>query len=81
MNETLVVSRRGQITLPARFRRRLGIKVGDVMIVEDRGHEVALKLRAAIEVETYSDDQITKWDADDQLSEEERKRIVEVVTR
>ena len=51
------------------------------MIVEDRGHEVALKPRAAIEVETYSDDQITKWDADDRLSEEDRKRIVEVVTR
>ena len=29
------------------------------------------------EVETYSDDQIAKWDADDQLSEEERKRIVD----
>jgi AbrB family looped-hinge helix DNA binding protein len=78
MNETLVVSRRGQITLPALLRRRLGIKAGDVMILEDRGHEVVLKPRATIEVETYSDDQIAKWDADDQLSEEERKRIVEV---
>ena len=77
MNETLVVSRRGQITLPALLRRRLGIKAGDVMIVEDRGHEVVLKPRAAIEVETYSDDQIAKWDADDQLSEEGRKRIVD----
>ncbi len=78
MIETLVVSRRGQITLPALLRRRLGIKAGDVMSVEDRGQEVVLKPRAAIEVETYSDDQIAKWDADDQLSEEERKRIVEV---
>ena len=77
MSETLVVSRRGQITLPALLRRRLGIKAGDVMILEDRGHEVVLKPRVAIEVDTYSDDQIAKWDADDQLSEEDRKRIVD----
>ena len=43
MNETLVVSSRGQITLPATLRRRLGIKGGDVMILEDRGQEVVLK--------------------------------------
>ena len=77
MNETLVVSRRGQITLPALLRRRLGIKAGDVMIVEDRGDEVVLKPRATIEIETYSDDQIAKWDADDRLSEEERRHIVD----
>ncbi len=77
MNETLVVSRRGQITLPVLLRRRLGIKAGDVMILEDRGHEVVLKPRGAIEVEIYSDDQIAKWDTDDQLSDEERKRIVD----
>lgn len=29
MNETIVVSRRGQITLPAAIRKRLGIKNGD----------------------------------------------------
>lgn len=77
MIETLVVSRRGQITLPALLRRRLGIKAGDVMILEDRGHEVVLKPRVAIEVDTYSDDQIAKWDADDRLSEEDRRRIVD----
>ena len=52
-------------------------KAVDVMVVEDRGHEVVLKPHDAIEVETYSDDQIVKWDADDRLSEEDRKRIVD----
>ena len=51
------------------------------MIVEDRGHEVVLKPRDAIEVEAYSDDQIAKWDADDQLSERDRKRIVDRLAR
>ena len=45
--------------------------------MENRGHEVVLKPCAAIEVETYSDDQVAKWDADDQLSQEERKHIVD----
>lgn len=35
MKETLVVSSRGQITLPVRLRKRLGIKGGDVVILED----------------------------------------------
>ena len=52
-------------------------KALDVMIVEDRGHEVVLRPRDAIGVETYSDDQIAKWDADDRLSEEDRRRIVD----
>ena len=81
MNETLVVSRRGQITLPALLRRRLGIQAGDVMLLEDRGHEVVLKPHDAIEVETYSDDQIAKWDADDRLTERDRKRIVDRLAR
>ena len=36
MATTLVVSNRGQVTLPAAMRKRLGIKGGDVVILEDR---------------------------------------------
>ena len=56
-------------------------KAVDVMIPEDRGHEVVFKPCDAIEVEAYSDDQIAKWDADDQLSERDRKRIVDRLAR
>ena len=37
MGEPLVVSGRGQITLPVALRKRLGLKGGDVVILEDRG--------------------------------------------
>ena len=40
MRETLVVSGRGQITLPAALRKRFGIKSGDVVILEEHGNEV-----------------------------------------
>lgn len=76
MNETLVVSSRGQITLPATLRKRLGIKGGDVMILEDRGDEVVLKPGMVVELQLYGAEQIARWDAEDALSDEERTRIL-----
>ena len=76
MSETLVVSGRGQITLPAALRKRLGIKGGDVVILEDRGNEIVLKPGAVFEVQLYTDDEIARWDAEDQLSADERNRIL-----
>ena len=68
MNETLVVSEGGQITLPAELRKRLGIKGGDVIILEDRGNEVVLKPGMAVEYQQYSDDEIEQWDREDAIS-------------
>ena len=80
MPQTLVVSSRGQITLPASTRKRFGIKGGDVVILEDRGSEIALKPGVVLEVQQYSDDQIAQWDADDRLEDQERARILDAVT-
>jgi antitoxin PrlF len=77
MSETLIVSSRGQITLPAALRKRLGIKSGDVMILEDRGNEVVLKPGVVLEVQYYSDEQIQQWDSDDKLSDQERNQIID----
>ena len=77
MQETLVVSGRGQITLPALLRKRFGIKRGDVLILEDRGNEIVLKPGVVLEVEIYSDEQIAEWDAADLLSDRERTRILD----
>ena len=76
MAETLVVSSRGQITLPADLRKRLGIKGGDVIILEDRGDEVVLKPGMVLECQQYSDDDIERWDQEDQLSDKERANIL-----
>jgi antitoxin PrlF len=76
MSETLVVSSRGQITLPAALRKRLGIRSGDVVIVEERGNEVVLKPGIVLEVQHYSDEQIAQWDTEDKLSDQERSQIV-----
>ena len=75
MNEALMLSGRGQITLPTTLRKRLGLKAGDFVILEDRGHEIVLKPGVVVEVQHYSDEQIAQWDADDALSDAERGRI------
>jgi AbrB family looped-hinge helix DNA binding protein len=79
MSETLVVSSRGQITLPAALRKRLGIKGGDVVILEDRGNEVVLKPGIVLEIQHYNDEQITQWDAEDELPVQERAHILDTL--
>ena len=77
MPETLVVSSRGQITLPVGLRRRLGISPGDVLIVEDRDGELVFKPAAVLAVDTYTDEQVLAWDRDDVLDDAERVRILD----
>ena len=76
MNETLVLSSRGQITLPAVLRKRLGLKTGDVLILEDRGSEIVLKPGVVIETQYYRDEEIAEWDEADRLSGRERARML-----
>ena len=78
--QTLVVSSRGWITLPATTRERFGINRGDVVTLEERGCEIVLKPGMVLEVQYYSDDQIAQWDADDRLEDKERARILDAVT-
>ena len=62
MPETLIVSSRGQITLPAATRKRLGIRSGDVVILENRGNEIVIEPGMVLAVQRYSGDRIAQWD-------------------
>ena len=75
--DVLTVSSRGQITLPAALRKQLGITPGGAVIVEAVDGELRLKPAAVFELEVYSDAQIAAWDRADQLSADERQRILE----
>jgi antitoxin PrlF len=76
LREVLTVSSRGQITLPAEMRRRLGIEPGGAVIVEDFGGELRLKPAAVLEVDLYSDEDIAEWDQADALQDQERQEIL-----
>ena len=76
LREVLMVSSRGQVTLPAEMRRHLGIEPGGAVIVEECEGELRIKPAALIEVETYNDDQIAAWDRADILGHKERGQIL-----
>lgn len=77
MREILIVSRHGQITLPAELRKSLGLAPGSAVIVEERGGELTLKPAAVLEIEISSDDQIAAWAREDRLPPKERRQILQ----
>ena len=81
MKGNVVVSGRGQITLPASMRRRLGIKAGGVLVIEDRKGELVLRPATVVELDTYTDEEIGRWEREDRLSPGERSRILKKLDR
>ena len=76
MRQTLLVSNRGQITLPASVRKRLGIQSGGVVTLEEKENAVVLRPASVVEIETYSDDEITRWDKEDRLEPGEQNALL-----
>jgi antitoxin PrlF len=76
VKQTLIVLRRGQLTLPANLRKRLGIKEGGAVILEERDHELVLKPAMVLEVQMYSDSEVAEWDEADRLEETERQAVL-----
>lgn len=81
MRETLKVSSRGQITLPASIRKRVGIQEGSSVIIEDRGNEIVLKPAAVFEIEMYSGKQIAEWESADRMGADEKAAILKRLKR
>ena len=77
MRQTLIVSHRGQLTLPANLRKRFGIKNGGAIILEERGNELVLKPAMVLEVEMYTDEQVLAWDEADRLDDVERQTVLQ----
>lgn len=76
MRETVIVSNRGQLTLPATLRKKFGLQKGGPVIFEERGGEIVLKPAVTLEIELYSEAQIAAWDQEDILPEGERTAIL-----
>lgn len=55
MVETAIIGKRGTLVLPAALRKRLGLSEGSLVLIEDDpGGGVRLRLAAALPVEIYS---------------------------
>jgi AbrB family looped-hinge helix DNA binding protein len=65
MKTNIIMSSRGQITLPSEIRKKYGMDEGSVLVAEDRNGEIILKPAAVYEVDYYTDAQIKEWAAED----------------
>lgn len=74
--DNLIVSGRGQITLPAKLRKRLGIEPGGILIAEEKDGALVLRPAMVMPVEIYSDEDIARWTEEDTFkSDAERKEF------
>jgi len=67
--------------LPVSIRRTLGIGPGGTLLVEEKDGELRLKPAAVFELDTYSDEQIAKWDKEDEFAPGQRERIEEALKK
>jgi AbrB family looped-hinge helix DNA binding protein len=75
LKENLVVSARGQITLPAAMRRALGLRGNAVVTAEERAGKIVLTPAVVVETETYSDADIAVWDEADAFQSGEQSQL------
>lgn len=80
MQQTVLVSNRGQLTLPASLRKRFGLQRGGAVILEEHNNELVIKPAAVLEIEMYADSQVTQWDSEDLLDDNQRSVILKRLT-
>jgi AbrB family looped-hinge helix DNA binding protein len=71
----LVLTGRGQITLPKAVRDRLRLAGGSVLLLREENGRLVLDPAAVTPVETYTDDQIEAWVKADRLAGGERRAL------
>ena len=76
MQLTVLVSKRGQLTLPAGLRKRFGLQRGGAVILEEHNNELIIRPAAVLEIEMYADSQIAQWDNEDLLDDNQRSAIL-----
>jgi len=65
MDSTVTISGRGNITLPASFRKAYGLEPNDQMIMETTDEGILLKPAVTLPLEIYTDERIREFEAED----------------
>lgn len=81
MKENLVISDKGQITLPVTMRKSLGLAKSAVLTAEQVGGKIVLTPAVVLETELYSDEQVAEWDRVDTFRNNERQQLSSRLTR
>jgi AbrB family looped-hinge helix DNA binding protein len=76
-NKSIVlVGKRGQVTLPAKIRKTLGIKEGELLIIEYDGEKLIIRKAMVVPVRIYTDEEVESYIQEDTLKEGEREEIL-----
>ena len=81
MKENIIISDKGQITLPASMRKSLGLGKSAVLTVEQVGGRIVLTPAVVVETQLYEDDEIAGWDRADAFKKGERTQLASKLTR
>jgi AbrB family looped-hinge helix DNA binding protein len=73
MKQNLIVSSKGQITLPAAMRRALGLQGNAIVTAEQQGGRIVLVPAMVVETEVYSDEEVRAWQREDAFAPGERE--------
>jgi AbrB family looped-hinge helix DNA binding protein len=71
----LIVSPRGQVTLPKPVRARLRLSAGSVLLLREEGGRLVLDPAAVTPVAHYSDEEIERLVATDRVAPKERAAL------
>lgn len=71
----LILSSRGQLTLPAFIRKKYLLNTGCVFNIEDRGGEIVLRPMAVMEFDNYTEKQIQDWSKKDKFVKGEKEKL------
>ncbi len=76
MRQHLTISKKGQVTLPVELRKKMGLEAGGTVIAEEKSGELVLRPAAVVEIDLYTDEQISRWDDEDRLDDQTREMIL-----
>ena len=72
----VVLSEKGQVTIPQQFRKAMHVSKGAALVVESApGGGILLRPAAVFPVEMYSEERLAEFAKEDQLVEGERQRV------
>ncbi len=73
MSIPILVSERGQITLPVSIRKKYAIDSSTPLIAEETSEGLLLKKANLTPLKTYSDSEVKKWKEEDKIMPRDKK--------
>ncbi len=74
--ETIIIGERGQVTIPKKWREKLGMKPKSPVVLELRDDGIFIKPSVTVILRKFSEDFVTALDKADTLKKGEREEIL-----